>query len=175
LGGVGRIGEAIRLGLIRELRYTIGVISLIDEEQVFAAASLGVYGSRNVEIRPAVGVHVCHSHPTAPALRRPRIAPFRYIFELEVAFVEVECIGYSVAGEVQVRSLIAVKVRHGNAAAVVHKLEVENIESIVFRYVVGEIEATGLTIGEFKERCFGRRCAGAKEKQKEQAKTPALF
>jgi hypothetical protein len=108
----------------------------------------------DVEVRPAVPVHVGGAHAGTPAVRPDAGRPGG-VRKPEPAGIQVEFAGYLVAAQKQVREAVVVEVRGGDPAAVV--------KIIVLKDVVVQVGSEGIFKNDpaFRARILSNNGSGA--------------
>jgi hypothetical protein len=123
------------------MRHTVPVRPLVDIQQVLPVCRVTADGGTDINIGPAVIIDIDYRHSLTP-LSTPAYACFiRDIFELEITLIEIELIGHTIAGKIDIRAPIAVKVTDAYAAAIVQVGHVEGIDGVVLDNKVVKINA----------------------------------
>src|SRR5579859_2157488 len=96
----------------------------------------------DINVEPAVPIDIRHDHAGAPLLfGGGEACSCRDVFELPVAFVEVEFITPHVGGEKNVGESVVIDISDGYAAAVIEVAIAENIEVGFVLYIIGKVDA----------------------------------
>ena len=140
--GLGRVTDVLEAelpGAVGE-----GAVAVVDVEHVVPVHP-EIADRRDVDVDPAVAVHVGHRDarlPTAGAPPHPPHArPVGDVLEAVVALVEIEPVGAEVRREVEIGQAVVVDVARGHAAAVVVVEVVQDVEGRVFRQAILERDA----------------------------------
>ena len=150
MGGVGGIGQAVFGRLFGESPLPGSLISplegaaIIDIQFIPPEFLRVIAGISEVKVEPAIGVDVDEVDAGIPAIGAAGHAGFfSDVFELQVAFIQIEFVWRHIAGKVQVGQAVVVDVSHGYSSAIVEIFIRQHIEFLCFRQLVGKGD-TGL-------------------------------
>ena len=132
LGGKALVVKPVLLRLLGKPCFSVGLLARVDEKLVGRMLKAGM---AEVDVRPAVLVHIGHAHARTPATRGNACLG-GLVGKLEVALVQVQFAGCLVSRKKQVGESVVVEVGGCHATAVV--------EIIVFKDVVVEIRLEGV-------------------------------
>ena len=163
LGGVAGVRDAVGRRLLDEGRDAVGVQSLVDVQLVGPELPLHEAGVTDVEIEPAIAVHIGEGDAGRPA-RAVQAGLRGDVAEVELPLVQVQPGAAEVRREDNLREPVAGQVPDRDAAAVVVVPVSEDVEVAGFGEAILEADA-GITRGEPGEQRPGRRGGFTRERR----------
>ncbi len=150
LSGVSGYAKAVSIGCLCE-----GEIMVIDVELILSIAIGHMTGVADIDVQPAVVIDVYEYYSCAPHAVLTEAGFAGDIFELEIAFIEIELIAGHVGGEEDIGEAVVVDVADGYAAAVVEVTKEEAVVQSAVMHIIFKMDACVLF--QLEEGCGGRR------------------
>ena len=147
--GITGIGDAICLG-----HFFKSAVLLVDEEFVFPVVTFDIAGIAYVDVQPAVSIDVGHTYTSRPGFAAIYPCLLGYVFELPIAFIEVEAILFHVGGKIDVDQTVVVDVTQGHTTPVVKIAVGVDVEIVVKMQLIDKIN-TRYSTGHFGEQGIG--------------------
>ena len=155
LGRIARVRDAVRRRLLDEGRDAVGVQPLVDVQLVGPEFALDFAGVADVEVEPAVAVHVGESDAGGPALAVQ--AGFRGdVAEAELPLVQVQPGAAEIRGEHDFGEPVAAHVPQRHPAAVVEVAVGEDVQLGGGGEAILEVDA-GVAGGQQREQSASGR------------------
>jgi len=137
VGGVAAfICETVFSGFVGE-----GQIMIIDEELTFGFLTIDIAGVADEDVEPAIVVNVGHNDAGTPVTLGAEACFGGDVFELPVAFVEIEFIGAHVGGEENIGPTIVIDITDSGAATVIKITVAEDVEVGTVPDLIAESDA----------------------------------
>ena len=138
LGGVARVSNAVVGSGLDEGRHVVFTKPLVDVEQILAAQRIFAERRRDVNIQPTILINIHQGHARAPLVLARYLRLRGDVLKLHIALIKVQRVVHHVAGEVQIRQAVVVKITHSHSPAVVDVFFFQNVERVVFDNAVGK-------------------------------------
>ena len=137
------------MGFFFKGRYSIFIIALINVQQIGPTWARGISHAGNVDVHFAIVVEISNGHSGFPAIFAPYPSLAGDVLKFPVTFVEVQLVFGLIARKEQVLHAILVKISDGYSSSIIDVFESQDVEGIVVRYFIVEINS-----GFFQSKFF---------------------
>ncbi len=123
------------------MRDAVLVRALVDIQQVPPQPGVGLDGRANINIRPAVIIDIDYRGAPAPFPIASNPGDIGNVFENKIPLIQVKLIGYHIAGKIDIRQAIVIKIADANTGPIVNIDDVKNIDTVIFCDLIIEVNA----------------------------------
>ena len=133
---------------ILKMRNTLFICSLINIQNVSSAQRILIDGVAYIHIHQPVVIDINYSDSPGPSAHPTNTGLFCYILKFEIAFVEIKPAGYRIAGKIDIRQPVIIKITNTNPTTIININNIQRVNRIIFDYDIIEIY-TGMRSGYF--------------------------